>query len=203
MTDTAQATPDVPQEQPDQAEQQQRDDKGRFIEGNSQDTNKNGTAGRPSDYSQELADAICAELAMGLSLRTVCSDEDLPSAATVFSWLRKYPEFLEQYTRAKQESADAMADEVLDIADDGHNDWMLRYFNGHKAYVENGEAVNRSRLRVETRKWLMAKMKPKKYGEKLDVTSDGKRITTAPVVISQIAPRKPEDGDAPTQGEAS
>lgn len=157
--------------------------------------------GRPSKYTQELADQLCAELAMGKSLRTVCDMPGMPSVPTVFSWMRTYDGFLDQYTRAKEEATDAMADEMLDIADDGHNDWMLRYFNGHKAYAENGEAINRSRLRVETRKWLMAKMKPKRYGEKLDLTSDGKRIKAEPVIISQIAKRTPDD--APAETEAS
>lgn len=136
--------------------------------------------GRPSSYTQETADTICSLLSDGLSLRSVCNLEDMPVKATVFSWMRKYPEFLAQYTRAKQESADAMAEELLDIADDGTNDWMERYNKEGKAigWQVNGEAVQRSKLRTDTRKWLMAKMKPKKYGEKLDVdvTSGGKPL---------------------------
>lgn len=125
--------------------------------------------GRPTDYSAELASKICAELALGRSLRTVCKDESLPCMSTVFNWFRLYPEFLEQYTRAKEESADAMAEECLDIADDGTNDYMERLDKDGECvgYQVNGEHIQRSRLRVETRKWLMAKMKPKKYGEKI------------------------------------
>lgn len=127
------------------------------------------TAGRPTNYSQELASRLCAELAMGRSLRSVCNDEGMPSTTTVFNWFRIYPEFLEQYTRAKEESADAMAEECLDIADDGTNDYMERLDKDGECvgYQVNGEHIQRSRLRVETRKWLMAKMKPKKYGEKV------------------------------------
>lgn len=127
------------------------------------------TAGRPTDYSPELASRLCAELAMGRSLRSVCKDESLPCIATIFNWFRVHPEFLEQYTRAKEESADAMAEECLDIADDGTNDYMERLDKDGECvgYQLNGEHVQRSRLRVETRKWLMAKMKPKKYGEKV------------------------------------
>lgn len=125
--------------------------------------------GRPTDYSPELASKICAELAMGRSLRSVCKDEALPCVATIFNWFRVHPEFLEQYTRAKEESADAMAEECLDIADDGTNDYMERLDKDGECvgYQVNGEHIQRSRLRVETRKWLMAKMKPKKYGEKV------------------------------------
>ena len=135
--------------------------------------------GRPTDYTQELADRICAELAQGKSLRTVCSIEGIPSIQTIFNWIRTKEGFVEQYARAKQESADAMADEILDIADDGTNDWMtITMPGGYKKDVENREVVNRSKLRVDTRKWLMSKMKPKVYGEKLDLTSDGKVLPT-------------------------
>lgn len=134
--------------------------------------------GRPTDYTQELADKICEELAEGVSLRTVCVAEDMPAASTVFSWLRTRKEFLEQYARAKQESADAMAEDILDIADDGTNDWMEINRAGHTIEVPNNEVLQRSRLRVDTRKWLMSKMKPKKYADKLDITTGGEKLPT-------------------------
>lgn len=142
--------------------------------------------GRPSEYNQELADRICSQLAMGDSLRTVCKEEDMPSLTTIFNWFRKYPEFLAQYARAKEESADWMADEVLDISDNGANDWMERNYGDESVWVTNGEALQRSKLRVDTRKWLMSKMKPKKYGEKVDVTSDGKAIKGNTIVFSDF-----------------
>lgn len=135
--------------------------------------------GRPSDYTQELADKICAQLAMGKSLRSVCTGEGMPSMVTIFNWFRVYPDFLNQYTRAKEESADWMADEILDIADDGTNDWMtITMPGGYEKEVPNNEVLQRSKLRVDTRKFLMAKMKPKKYGEKLDLTTDGRALPT-------------------------
>lgn len=124
---------------------------------------------RPSSYTQEMADRICEGLALGNSLRTVCKVDDMPAIRTVFYWLRIHEDFLHQYTRAKEESADAMADEVLDISDDGSNDWMEIHRGDYQGWQVNGEALQRSKLRVETRKWLMAKMKPKKYGEKIDI----------------------------------
>ncbi len=87
--------------------------------------------------------------------------------------MRIYPEFLEQYTRAKKESADAMAEDILDIADDGSNDLMVIQ-KWHIEYeVENKEVTNRSKLRVDTRKWLMSKMQPKKYSEKVELLGNG------------------------------
>lgn len=126
--------------------------------------------GRPTKFTQKLGDIICEQLALGMSMRKVCASDDIPSMQTVFSWLRTNKEFLEQYTRAKQESADAMAEDLLDIADDGTNDWMTREGKDGSEYeVVNSEVLQRSRLRIEARKWLMGKYKPKKYGDKLAV----------------------------------
>jgi hypothetical protein len=96
----------------------------------------------------------------------------MPSASTVFLWLRTKPEFSQQYAKAKEESADALIEEINDIADDGSNDWMERKnAEGEiSGWVQNGEAIGRSRLRVDTRKWIASKLKPKKYGEKLEHT---------------------------------
>jgi transposase-like protein len=128
--------------------------------------------GRPSDYSEELSARICARLAAGESMRTVCKDDDMPSAQTLFSWMRKHSEFLEQYTRAKEESADALIEESLDIADDGTNDWMEKHnADGENiGWTLNGEHVQRSKLRIDTRKWMASKLKPKKYGDRLEHT---------------------------------
>jgi len=129
--------------------------------------------GRPSDYSQELADEICSQLAEGISLRTVCLADEMPDKATVFRWLRTKPEFRDQYARAKAESADALVEEILDIADDGSNDWMTVNRGEDVGYKENGEAIARSRLRVDTRKWIASKLKPKVYSDKVDLTHAG------------------------------
>lgn len=141
---------------------------------------------RPSEYTTEVADRICAQLADGVSLRTVCLADDMPSKTTVFNWMRTRPEFLAQYARAKEESADALTDEMLDIADDGSNDWMERNKGDEKGWVENGEAMQRSRLRVDTRKWIASKLKPKKYGDKLELAGDKDH----PLTIAIIDPRR-------------
>ena len=131
--------------------------------------------GRPSSYTQEIADEICAGLAEGKSLRTVCSADHLPALRTVFNWLGTKEDFLHQYTRAKEESADALTDEMLDIADDGTNDWAKQQLgeDGPEVEVLNKEHIQRSRLRIETRKWLASKLKPKKYGDKITTEHTG------------------------------
>lgn len=113
-------------------------------------------------------------------MRTVCLDDDMPAASTLFLWMQKHPEFLEQYTRAKEESADALVEEMLDIADDAANDWMERHDRdgNNIGWQANGDHINRSRLRVDTRKWIASRLKPKKYGDKVALTgADGGNLT--------------------------
>ena len=131
--------------------------------------------GRPCEFTQEKADEICAHLSEGKSLRTVCAMDGMPSAATFFRWLRTYETFLKQYEKAKQEAADALVEEMLDIADDGTNDWMETHDKDGVAigWKVNGEHVQRSRLRLDARKWIASKLKPKKYGDKMDVNHGG------------------------------
>lgn len=122
------------------------------------------TAGRPCDYNEIIAAEICAELSQGKSLRKVCQADHMPAVSTVFLWMRKFPEFSEQYDKAKAECADFYAEEIVDIADDGTNDWMetLDDQGAVIGYKLNGEHVQRSRLRVDSRKWIASKLKPKK-----------------------------------------
>jgi hypothetical protein len=130
--------------------------------------------GRPSSFTQEIADSICERLIGGESLRTICLDDDLPSATTVFRWLAndEYAAFREQYTRAREGQAERLAEEILSIADDGSSDWTV---NEKGSEVLNAEAVARSRLRVDARKWLAGKLAPKKYGDKVtqELTGEG------------------------------
>jgi hypothetical protein len=123
--------------------------------------------GRPSDYSPEVTTAICVRLGLGESLREICRDEDMPSKTTVMRWLAAHAEFRDQYASAREAQADYYAEEIIEISDDGSNDWMLRKQGDDETEVENKEVLARSRLRVDTRKWLMARMAPKKYGDKV------------------------------------
>lgn len=129
--------------------------------------------GRPTDYSDETAATICQRLADGESLRSICSDADMPVQSTVFRWLSLHDEFSKQYAYARASQAEYLFDEILDIADDGHNDWMLRKFGDDERYVENGEALRRSVLRVDARKWVVSKLLPKKYGERVTSVVEG------------------------------
>ncbi len=125
--------------------------------------------GRPSDYTKELAIEVCARLAEGQSMRKIAKDEHMPSVKTLFTWLGKHEEFLQQYEKAKAECADMYAEEIIEIADDSSNDYVdVQDENGATGATRlNTEHVQRSRLRIDSRKWVASKLKPKKYGDKI------------------------------------
>lgn len=135
-------------------------------------------------YNQETAIRICEELSAGRSLRSICADEGMPDASTVFRWLAANEEFREQYARARETQADAMLEEILQIADDGQND---TYTDENGNTRTDQDVIARSRLRVDTRKWAMSKMAPKKYGDKLDLNHGGK-VDLVPTLIFKGAP---------------
>ncbi len=142
--------------------------------------------GRPSTYTKELADLICSRIIEGKSLRSILNEEDMPDKSTVFRWLREFKEFRDNYDSSVIERTLAMGEEIIDIADEGTNDFMT-ITKGDVSYnVEDREVTNRSKLRVETRKWLMSKMQPKKYGDKVDVTSDGKAIQGNTILLNDF-----------------
>lgn len=124
-------------------------------------------------FSQETFDAICERIADGESLRSICADEDMPNKATVFRWLADDTKLSDQYARARESQADALFDEILDIADNARNDWMARSGDDDGGYTLNGEHIQRSKLRIDARKWMAGKMRPKVYGDKLDVDHKG------------------------------
>lgn len=131
-------------------------------------------AGRPSDYSQEFADKLCERLSEGMSMHRACESDDMPNKRTVFKWLRTNDEFRHMYEASKAEAADKLAEEIIEISDDGTNDYMESLGDdAGPAYRYNGEHVQRSRLRVDARKWIAAKLKPRKYGDKVSQEISG------------------------------
>ena len=121
--------------------------------------------GRPSSYTKEIAVMLCSYLSMGKSLRTACRQEGMPSMPTVYKWISDFPEFLNQYTRAKEESAEALAEDMLDIADESPTVVETDKDGNVVGTKIDSAGIARNRLRVETRKWVAAKLKPKKYGD--------------------------------------
>src|ERR1700679_2978692 len=125
--------------------------------------------GRPSDYCQETATRLCEQIVEGKSLRSICLAEDMPAIRTVFLWLGKHEAFMQQYAHAREAQADTYADEIVDIADDGSRD----YIQTEDGPVVDHDHIARARLRVDARKWIACKLKPKKYGDKVEQTHVG------------------------------
>nr|DAX62308.1 MAG TPA: Sf6 terminase small subunit gp1, octamer, DNA-binding, CAPS buffer.65A [Caudoviricetes sp.] len=130
--------------------------------------------GRPSKYTNKLADKICQMIAQGQSVRSICAKKDMISMQTFFRWLRENDKFREQYARACEERSYMHAEDIIEIADNATNDYMEKLEGD--GYIFNSENVQRSRLRIDTRKWLMSKLNPKVYGDKLDMTTNGNDI---------------------------
>ena len=160
-------------------------------------------AGRPTDYTVELGDDICVKLAEGKSLRSICGRGDMPVVSTVLLWVVKgdrgdqtYSGFSEQYRRAREAQAEALLDEVIEIADDGSND---TYTDSEGNERVNFDHINRSRLRVDTRFKAVAKMHPRRYGEKVqtEVTGANGQPLVQPALRVEFvsAPKRDPDTD--------
>jgi hypothetical protein len=124
---------------------------------------------------------ICERLTDGETLTAICKDEAMPAERTVRRWaLDNVQGFSPQYARAREIGYHAMADEIIDIADDTSSD-TVKDENGNER--ANHEWITRSRFRVDTRKWLLSKALPKIYGDKVtaEVTGkDGAALEAAP-----------------------
>lgn len=131
------------------------------------------TRGRPTLYTEQAASEICHRISNGETLRGVCRSEHLPAASTVLLWVLEDREgFSERYARARELCLEAWADDVIEIGDDGTNDWMARHGEDNVAWAANGEHISRSRLRIDSRKWLLSKLRPDKYGDRVQVAGD-------------------------------
>lgn len=121
---------------------------------------------RPTIYTADLDASICGQIAEGKPLTVICRADEMPSTTTVYRWIAENQEFRDRYARAREDQADTLADEILHIADESLDPQL-------------------GRLRVDARKWVAAKLKPKKYGDKVSQEisgSDGGPIKTSLVV---------------------
>lgn len=126
--------------------------------------------GRPTIYSEKLAREFCDRLSRGISLRTVCLADDMPSMDTIYHWIHDKKDFSEQYAQAKENSADALNEVLLDLGDDA-----IKLSQEVDNKVSNA-VVSAVKLKADNLKWYMSKMKPKKYGDKMDMTTNGKDL---------------------------
>lgn len=129
--------------------------------------------GRPSIYSQEIAAKICSEIANGHSLKKILQEPGMPGMATVFQWLAAKPDFAELYARAREEQAEVHADAIVAIADETPDVEEVRDRDGNVVDVKLHSAyVQWQKNRIDARKWVASKLKPKKYGDRVQVAGD-------------------------------
>lgn len=126
--------------------------------------------GVPLTYTKELGEEICNKISISdYGLKRLCKENShWPCRQTIFEWRIKIKEFGDMYTKAKQDQIETLIDNCLDIADDTSHDTIIRIDdNGNEKEICNSEWINRSRLRIDTRKFLAQKLSPKIYGDKV------------------------------------
>lgn len=141
--------------------------------------------GRPSDFTQEIADAICERIADGESLRSICQGDGMPNRITVFRWLNDpgRESFRNQYARAREEQAEFYAESIVDISDEVE---VEATYQGEEVKLDlSSAAIARNRLRVDARKWYASKLAPKKFGDFKAVELTG--ADGGPVLIQATA----------------
>ena len=130
--------------------------------------------GAPTTFTKHIADVICIRISEGESLRKILKDEGMPPQSVVYEWLLRHPAFAEQYTRAREEQADTLADEIIAIADEQPEiipviDKRTGELIEHK--LDNA-FLQWQKNRIDARKWTAMKLKPKKYGERVALAGD-------------------------------
>jgi hypothetical protein len=126
-----------------------------------------------STYTKQMADIICIRLSEGESLKEIVRSEGMPDRATVYRWLLEQPQFCDMYTRAREEQADTLADEIIAIADESPEINEIRDKHGDVVDIKiDSGYVAYQKQRIEARKWTAMKLKPKKYGDKLELAGD-------------------------------
>ena len=132
--------------------------------------NQGVKTGRPSTFSQDVADAICQEIMAGKSLREICTREDMPATSTVYEWLSRDAEFADHYAHAREIQADVLADEIIHIADTEPD-------------------AQKARNRIDARKWLSSKLRPKKFGDRVELDHKVEGNTGLSVVVNVVPAR--------------
>lgn len=150
--------------------------------------------GRPPIYTEELAAEVLRRLSTGESLRRICRDEEMPHRCTVHEWVTNNVEgFADRYARAKDVGLDEMADELIDISDETETRLISGGPEEEPRLALDPTGVARNKLRVDTRKWYLAKLASKKYGDKQQVDLSGK-VTLADLIVASQQPPHDDAG---------
>jgi hypothetical protein len=149
-----------------------------------QDTPKRIRGGRNGSqpvYTQAIADEICDRLEDGEPLNEICRSPGMPDPRAVRKWVHDRPGFGPRYARAKSIGYERLAEDVLTISDSP--------CAGPNGYVDNA-AVQRARLMVESRKWLLSKMLPKIYGDKIELSGDASAPLIQRIELVAVRPKQ-------------
>ena len=142
-------------------------------------------------YSQKEIDNIfnyvCIEIEKGRALRNILKDENMPSTSTFYQWLDSNTDKAKQYARATEIRADIIFDDILSIADENTNDTFV---NDNGIEIVNNDVIQRSRLRIDARKWVLSKLNPKKFGDKIQQEHSGEVTTNVISLGSGIKPNE-------------
>lgn len=130
---------------------------------------------------KELIPAVLESIKENGNLRMSCRIHGV-KPSTFMDWVKADKALAEQYADAREVGLDAMALEILDIADDGLND---TYVDEQGNTRTDHDVIARSRLRVDSRKWLLSKLMPKKYGDKIDITTQGEKVEGSAIHITR------------------
>lgn len=142
-------------------------------------------------YTQEAAEIVLFELSHGKSLRKAAEAAGV-SHSHVLDWCEAVPEFRDQYMRTRARAYEMLADEIIEISDEVE---ITTKMEGEDVRIGlDATAVARNRLRVDTRKWMLAKMLPKKYGDKVDLTGSLDLNAKVERVIRKVVDPKVNDG---------
>jgi len=144
-----------------------------------------GQYAREIDLSP-VQEEICRRVMEGESVRSICRDEHMPCRSTVLNWLAADPTFRVGYSLAKQLLAETLAERILKISDDATRDWV----DTPDGKLFDHEHVQRSRLRVDSCKWLAGKLAPKRYGASLlriDSAADEKRAPSPEQIAVRLS----------------
>lgn len=125
-------------------------------------------AGRKTEYDPAIAAEICTRISCGESLRQICMEDRMPVHSTVYLWLLQNKQFSDNYAKAREEQADTLADEIQAIADEP----PAEIVDDKGVSRVDGGWVTWQKNRVDARKWVAAKLKPKKYGERQVLAGD-------------------------------
>lgn len=143
--------------------------------------------GRPSVYSKELADKICAMLASGLTLRSICQEPQMPTEACVRHWaIEDRDGFFSQYSRARDIGLDCLADLTLETSGTPVIGEVRTQKSDGTVEIKTGDTVDRSRLHVDTLKWYLCKLAPKRYGDRLHQEHSGPNGDAIRVIYEDI-----------------